>query len=591
MQPNTRASRALHRAEPTNRNTKRAIAADTETDGLGGEFIIGALLAEPNREPLYFDTANQMVNAFITHRFRGSEMLLHNADYDMRYLLPTLERMKADGFNCRITVDGMGRIIHVRITRNNHSWYIRDTFALMPVALRNLSKLAGMPKLDIGLSSGETFNPKNAEHMEYLTRDVQMLYHAYNNFQTNLIDTFGVKPSITVGGTAIRAFTTTIPEYTCYYRQRAEVETLGRSSYFGGLTFVRTLAVVNDCVKIDVNGMYAAAMMRGVPSGSGGYTTTEYAEYPGIYNCNVDARDVPFKFVPVRGKHGVVWAKDKFTTVLCSNTIELARQHGYDIDVIDGFVFPEIGGVFDDFVGKCQELENKYMGHGAREVIKFLRNNLYGKLAQRPECKEYFITSEPEPDYTPVIDGDGEIVDGIYYKEMLQERAYMNPHWASWITATARNMLAQTVYSIGPEHCYYGDTDSIVVDKKALDVAIANGAVDIGTQYGQWKVETTYKRFKAIAPKSYIGNGADGVEMKHKGLRKGLLSADQLEQLQIGDKPIRVEFDQLPRAINTTGNRAMRRATHKKFNVMETSERWIVDAATKRVEPASVPIP
>src|SRR5436190_1178059 len=71
--------------------------------------------------------------------------------------------------------------------------------------------------------------------------DLCVLLHAYKNFTSIMRMTFGIRPGVTIGSTAMRAFLTTLPETHVHYRQSKGVDKLAREAYFGGLTFVRTM--------------------------------------------------------------------------------------------------------------------------------------------------------------------------------------------------------------------------------------------------------------------------------------------------------------------------------------------------------------
>jgi len=359
----------------------------------------------------------------------------------------------------------------------------------------------------------------------------------------------------------MRAFLTTLPENAVFYRQRASVEGLAREGYFGGLTFMHTQEELTNVTYLDINAAFAHAMRQGVPTRSGCHTDIEYDNLPGIYECQVVCPpSVPFRFLPWRDpkSYRVSWNKPgRFKTVLCSHTIELARSVGYDIKVIEGYVFDGVEDVFGDFVNKCEGLELQYKKRGAGIVIKVLRNSLYGKFGQRTRVKEYYLTANPTDEMTPVMTFEGQIIDNLYFLELEITRPYMMPSWAAWITATARNTLARAVYALGVSKCHYGGTDALLVDNSVLDQAL----LPIGERYGEWKVAHRFARFKALAQNFYVAYGLDGepeaVQVKAAGISRGVLTASEVEQI-LPSHPTLITRPHLTarRAINTTGGRA-----------------------------------
>lgn len=541
--PNTNnAARALHySAGNPYVKLRPVVAVDLVREG-DGSFQTALWLQEGWRNPQVSVTPQETIAQFVTGKYRGFEMLIHNADSAMRFFLPALEQMVQAVYEITFTVDGEGRIIFAKITLHKNAWYIRDTFSLMPVVIGELRDLAGR--------GGDA-------------PDVEVLLYSYHAFVNIMRDTFGIRPGVTIGATAMKAFLTTLPEGHVHYRQRPDVERLAREAYFGGLTFVRTMQEVTGVTKIDVNAMYAHAMRQGVPTRSGCYTTQKHDGAKGIYNCLVDCPPtVPFAFIPVRDEAGKVsYPRGTFGAVVTSDTLELAREIGYEIQVIDGYYFDQTEPIFDPFIDKCQTLENDFRGKGARAPIKMLRNSLAGKFGQRPQGKEYILTSDPTEDMTDVVTWAGLYVENLYYQDVTIERSYMMPVWAAWITSTARNTLVRAIYSLGPQNCVYGDTDSIVVRDTALLEADPE-VFAIGSQYGEWKVEAQYTRFRALGRKFYIGytikGGVVTCDLRHAGIPREAFTADEMERLLPGGPPVNIRPYQTNRkALNTAGGQPL----------------------------------
>lgn len=548
-------SKYVGHEEPVVRPLRKVLAVAIQTDDAGTFIEAAATCDSMLRQSEHFTTPEALMKNFVRFTYRGWEMLLHQADHDMRYLIPALEALVSQGFKTTFTIDGRGRIIFVTIKSGGHSWYIRDATSMIPLEEEELRGLAGVgPTIPLEL----------------------VLLRAYKRFAGTLLDTFGVRPSITIGTTAIHAWARTLPDHHIFYRQREEVEAMAREGSFGGLVWLNGLAERHNCAYIDVNAMYAHAMRQGVPVMSPSYTEVYYHSLPGIYQCTVIAPDdIPFTFVPCRNANGfgVSYPRGKvFESVLCSNTIELAREHGYQITVQWGYVFEKLGYPFDDFVSKCQTIENEYRGDNARVVVKSLRNSICGKFGQRTEGKEYYLTPNPSIDMTPVETWDGEIIDNLYYREIEIERSYMQPVWFAWITAQARNMLARMVYALGPKNVYYGDTDGLVID----GLVSGNSAVDYGTQYGEWKLEEQYLNFAPKGGKTYEAITTDGeIIIRAAGIKRGVLTHDQMARLLPHHAPVVThEYQEEHKAILTTGNRPHRQSMTKTLEIPELRAEW-----------------
>jgi hypothetical protein len=533
-----------------------------------------------------------MLDYFLVHRYRGAELLFHNADYDLRYLLPGLQALSEAGARVDLRTNGRGAIISARIRRGHKSWYIRDTYALMPLPLRDLAPLAGLPKLDIGIPSGTKYDPTRADHRAYLARDAVLLYQAYKAYTDRLHDAFTIAPALTAGATAMLAFRRTIAPDQCYFRQRAEVDEAARRAYYGGCVIWRSAALHADVVRIDRNAAYAAVMLDGVPVGAGVYTDRETGQ-AGIFACRVTAPpDLRLTWVPYRSGGVVLMPGGSFAGYLPTNLMHAARAMGYKVEVVHGYTFRRVAPIFTDFIRKCEHVEHSMKDQGAALVVKTLRNSLYGKFGQRPERSEYMLGPRPGstsgPPWTPVVLLDGTMIEYLHFRKVTAWAPHMRPEWAAWITAAARVELVRAAYAVGLDNVIYGDTDSLVLTRAGLDGAIMKGAIDVGPGYGQWKIERVYTEYQAIAPKMYWGRRADNgqIEAVHKAIPAGALAPETLAAMKSG---LSVSFDSVPRAL-TSWKRAGAgpdRIT-RSIGMPGSGTRWLVNAATGEVYPVQV---
>lgn len=552
---------------------KHLVAADIETKGLGGPYLLGATLDDKGNY-VEHETEGALFDYFIAH-YKGGELLLHNADYDMRYIIPHIERLAKKGYDTELCVDARERITYVTIHHpsGRGRWRIRDTYALLPLPLAELAPLAGMQKEDIGLADGVIFDPWDDTHRRYLKRDVEMLLAAYQSYCRTLKSQFGIMPGYTSGGTALRAFRRTLTPRRGIFRQRPKVEAVAREAYFGGLSWYLDAKPHLDVVKLDVNAMYATAMRQGVPTGSGARV---YHEVPGkaaIYRAVVTPPDdCPFPFVPtyVEGK-GTQYPLTRFETTLCSHTMETARAHGYTVDVIMGYVFDRVEMLFDDFVAQCEKLELEYARYGVKIIVKQMRNSLCGKFGQRPDGYDYTITTNPTGRMTPVMNFlDGLVIGDLYRTKEHREQPHLHPLFAAWITASARNMLAQAVYELGPSECYYGDTDSVVVPQSAVQ------KLSVGPRYGEWKVVEEAKAFQAVHAKTYMSQDYTGNwHIVSNGIPHEAITPSDIRRVAAGET-VEVVFPSLPRAISTIGGRpGTLRTIARTIKAVYNSDRWV----------------
>jgi hypothetical protein len=521
-------NRTLRGGEHTKR-LKPCAALQIETAGFGGEFIRAVLLADDGSFE-EFTTPAACLARLLTRQYRGVQIIAHNLDYVIRYFLDTLLYLADQNYTARVTCNGSGRVIWLRLGKHKNNWYISDTYALITRPLAELAPLAGRD------TDGSPLG------------DCALLLAAYQRYCSVVLDNFSVAPTITASSTALRAWLASQPEHYHYNRQRPAIEELARQAYYTGFMYTKTASAQTDISVIDTNAMYAAVMRQGVPVLAGCLTGSEDTRYDAIYACRVEPPPgLPIYFVPRRTTERTEYPSSPFNTVLPSHSIFHARQYGYKITVSHGVLFEFVEPVFDAFLNKCEKLERELRPLDQAVIVKTLRNSLAGKFGQRPEGREYIITREPEPEYTPYVTRDGEYLDGLYYRDVILDRASMLPHWSAWIVNEARNRLIDTAYALGAEHVYYAYTDSLAVPTARL------GGLALGSGYGQWRVVETYKNWRSLGDGVYTGETEAGQwSTRTKGVPRDSLDPADLYRLGLGDT-LPVWYDALPRAMATVG--------------------------------------
>ena len=502
---------------------------DLETDGLGGDFLLGAYALETDPVPLTFTRIESFLEIVLSEKCQGVIWYAHNGgEYDFKYLLaPIVALADERGLTAHIVLQG-DRVIGFRIVvpGRKRAITLRDSFALLPSGLAKITAQfsPGHVKQDIGLSSGVRFDAANPAHVAYLHADVLGLLHSLIAFDKILYRSYGVHAQWTIPSTALRAWRRTLTR--TYWRKTPLVEEFTRKAYYGGLTFLTSHAPQQDIVSLDVNSMYPWAMRsHGVPDGTATETTKYRAGLPGYYHVSVVCPNhLPFGVLAFRSTAGVVWAKGAFETWITSVELAYALQLGYKVEIIKGLVFDGIIHPHAAFVDKCETLRTLYKNQPAETAVKLMQNGLYGKHAMKPIQKRYMLSAEyPGGDLCPLIDPrTGERVEYVYYEESLVDEPYIQPHWSAWVTANARLKLYSTVARLGFQNVVYGDTDSIKVRGDAYRQAVSDGWLHIDPlEYGAWKHEGSYAVFHALAPKTYFAVDNDGMMMlRAKGVPK-----------------------------------------------------------------------
>lgn len=502
---------------------------DIETKGLGGEYIAGAIWTHDDIR-MHFDNLHSLFEFIIDNpKYR---YIAHNASgYEFAYLYPMVYDFFNHNPDCELypIIQGDSRVIGLIIsikdtgkkTRRGKFKQTRielhDSLCLFNMSLEKVAQAycPEFPKLKGNINfEKEDFDPTNKEHMDYLYRDCLIIVKAYERHFNNVKEAFGVPLGITAGSTALRAFKATIPEGHAYYRINENADKFIRLAYYGGLVFPgHSTGDWGSVGCVDVNGAYAYQMKKHkFPVGSAKATHLYDNTKIGFYECDCYVPPsvfdtIGFNPLPLRTDKGLVWPTGSFTTFVSTPEIEYARKCGCKVTVICGYEFDKCEDIFSDLVDICQKMEVKD-NFRYKPSIKSIRNNGYGKFGAKQEHTTVKFSREIMEGYKPlIIEETGKIIPGIYIGQEKQEADYMMPHWACLITAYERLFIMHHIeeaFRRGAKNVY-ADTDSIKCDLNVLLSMIEDGFIDVGDNYGQFKVEEICSEFILLGPKCFYG--------------------------------------------------------------------------------------
>lgn len=483
---------------------------DTETDSLGGTLTAGTV-CHPDGTSHFFSGNPDTICGLLYDQMwkqtntRHSNVVwfAHYAQYDWRYLLRYALK-QSDWFidvSMRTDTD-MYQITIKRMldSKRYEKIIMRDSYALFNTSLAAFTKQFSpdLQKMELDLER-ETFDPTNPQHQAYALRDVESLRIALGNFDKALHDDYGIHVKATFASTALAAWQQTLAPGVEYFGSEGLVEQVARDAYFGGIVFLTDTRPHRSCATYDINSSYPHTMRtRGVPCGKVAETTVLQFEFPAFYKVTVRAPDdLIIPILPHRVGESIRWASGVFTTTVSNAEISFALEHGYELlQVHSGLQFERLEFPFTDFVTKSETIRTQNKKQARETVAKFMQNSLYGKYGSKRERKQMNIISEgeyPEEGWIP-FDEEGR----LYVSTERQEDMQIRVEWAAWITAQSRLHLLRTAYTVGVDRILYGDTDS-------LTILGETDQIDVGTHYGQWKLEKQWVVFRAIAPKVYAG--------------------------------------------------------------------------------------
>lgn len=523
---------------------------DTETDGLGGELLCTTWSTplEPNGN-IQLGTESLIwwfENVFLKLPFPCIHYA-HFAQYDWRYLIPYLLQNKGAytklEFNLRTDKD----IYQITIRHNKKKYIMRDSYAIYPHSLKEFSKRFSPDLEKLTLDFEKTnFDVANHEHLEYAKRDAVALRQSLINYSNSVFQLFGVSLGHTVAGTSVKAWQQTFNDETIInYSKDDEREQFIRNGYYGGIVFLTSNKQHENCKTYDINSSYPYCMQAyPMPSGSPTLTDTYQPDTLGLYHVDIECPNtIRIPILPSRNSKGnMQWVTGRFETTITNFELEFAIKNGYVLhSIIKGMVWRSTINPFYDFVETCKGIRKRNKGGSFEIVAKLNQNALYGKFAAKRERHTIVIGRENLKDQEKAILLEPNLYDDVYVSKDYSEDMPCKPEWSCFITAYARLRLISTAYAIGINHVLYGDTDSLTIDSSA-DIS----AIDIGNEYGQFKLEKEWACFRAIAPKTYAGCLVSG---KWTGAGKGLSlkKMDQLKYKELYETgATAVEYQSLP---------------------------------------------
>ena len=502
-------------------------AFDLETDGLGGKILSVAWRSEGDSNCHISHDVADFLEVLVKPTRKKIIWYGHNAgEFDLKHLLPYLLKL---GLPIDKRSQGkLGRCIGFVMKHGKQRIELRDSFALCPTSLKAMGEAYSpeLPKMTgaIDFEHGETFDWNNPTHVDYAKRDVDALLVAVTRLWQTSLEVFGCWPAWTAGGTAMKAWRQTLSDEECYWPSHPSVEAYSRAAYKGAYSPIYKRGTFGPVEAADANSMYPS-VMRGhdYPTGRAWKVTEFETERLGLYRIIAKVPDdVSFTVLSKRTPDGVIWALGEFEDFATTPEILYARERGYQITVIDGYVWEERVRPFDKFVDICEAFRMRHTGDAIATQVKLTANALYGKFGARRESEDTLISTDEDAalaaGYIPQIDPKtGNFVPNCYTKSRTMNEPYMLPHWAAYITAYARLKLMHAIEGIGPEKVLYGDTDSIWVE----------GRIDPATlelhpaKFGAWKIER-HELLHLDAPKSYAteddrGSGRD-MSIHSKGI-------------------------------------------------------------------------
>lgn len=320
-----------------------------------------------------------------------------------------------------------------------------------------------------------------------------------------------------------------------------------RRGYYGGHTDAFK-PIGSNLFYYDVNSLYPFVMKEypmpgGVPVWHGNLNGKDLDSIFGFIEAYVVCpKTIKKPFLPYRDQNDtLIFPTGEFIGVYYSEELKYARDLGYTVIPISGYLFEKMESPFRDFVSDLfqNRLEAKKKGNDALSyVYKLIMNTLYGRFGINPKSTITEICSEERYfdliRHSDLIFGD-RLSETYYIVSYHINTGKSTDYWvppknaavqlAAAITASARIYMYPF---ISREDCYYTDTDSVVLGHQLPSDVISS------SDLGKFKLEDEIKMGYFLAPKSYGYYNIEGQFIfKFKGPAKNQIEPSFFEQLYL----------------------------------------------------------
>ena len=376
-----------------------------------------------------------------------------------------------------------------------------DTLNYFPVSLARLGERIGLEKLDPPTGAAPL-----AEWESYCERDVRIISVAVRSLLNWHREQELGNWSYTAAGIAMSAFRHSHLKTRILLHTSDTIKQLERDGHYGGrLELFRHGVCPGLTYKLDVNSLYPSIMRTAlVPIDVAESRHEGWTGSPGVVrHPETTIADVLIESdrerFPLRTKAGLIFPVGRYWTTLTGP--ELARAYRTDsVRAVGRWCRYKLRRVFADYVDRFHGLRllARRDGEGWKErLCKMLLNSLYGKFGQlsseweivrRDESyddgEEWSRWSETEQEVTRY-----RAVLGYVFRQRPRVPAPNSfPAISAWITALARERMAELIATAGEAEVRYLVTDAICTSQLGFDRLLQAGEID-PDELGKLKVE------------------------------------------------------------------------------------------------------
>jgi hypothetical protein len=403
----------------------------------------------------------------------------HNIDFDF-WVVNGFSELRKRGWNIDSWTVDNNRFI-VRARKSHMTLLFLDTLNFVKTDLKSIGKAVGLPKLEID------FRTCREEELEtYCRRDTEILLKFVLRW-IEFVEKYDLGHfQATLASQAFAAYRHRFYTKDIYIHAHDKALELERLAYRGGRTECFYLGKIEGqkFYRLDVNSMYPYVMKEHEypckfvvyhphPDLQGLYNALRnYAVIADVEVCT-DKPAIGIK------TERLIFPTGQFRAVLTSPELEYLIQNGKILNV-SRYAIYERENLFEDYVNFFWSLKDtaREQDNGFEYAIaKLFLNSLYGKWGQKRQVIKIIEekTQIPNGFYHGFSSVTGKefkmwVIDGTAFEQVAEEEAYNSfPAISAFITAYARTYLWSLIERAGAKHCYYCDTDSLIVDQEGFD--------------------------------------------------------------------------------------------------------------------------
>lgn len=515
---------------------RRLAAFDCEGTGHPNGFICATLWTDKGGQT-YFDRSATL-NGLTSFSTRGRWTFAHNLEYDMGCLLA-----QNPGLLDPLFVNGK---MYQAILRDahGHKWTFYDSqnlFRRMSVA--QLGAMVGLPKLELphevsdklnqGLAASEFTSSELGLIAEYNRRDAQIVYHAMDALQNELVE-LGGKLQGSIAGCSMDLFRRAYMEQP-WTPPNPGFNNLARMAYYGGRVEpfkVGTIDLVNG---YDVNSLYPSVMATidfphpdNLHLEMGAGCERRLLNYEGVAHVTIDVPETHVPPLPYRTDGKLFFPSGRLVGAWTHLELRNALDNDCELVSMDWSLFA--ARTFNPFGPFITDLYARRQTTGLEapvkdQVYKLLLNSAYGRYGVNTEsglAKALPLTHDTPPDVMAGCDiqlygGSPFLIKPVGEGK---EPVYANVLISAYVAAAARVKMHNLMSGLG-EGLAYTDTDSVY----------GHFVLPEGEGLGELKGEHEEVSLLSVGPKEY-GLLLDGRYIKTRV--KGIPAHLQQEFLDAG---------------------------------------------------------